>query len=241
MSKPLLCCLLLNLLTADIVFARQITDRPQPATLVFSSPDDPLAELSARILNRAYRRLGIQTQVLQQPAARSLVSANSGQLDGEVNRIAGISGKYTNLRRIPVPINILEGSMFIRSGTLAPDEKSGLSTYIIGLRRGTKFAEQYTREMKRQLVVSNKQLFLLLAGGHIDIAITSSLEGQVAINKLQFKNIKLLQPPFIKRHLYHYLHKKHQALIPQIASIIEAMRESGEIEQLKAEYLAEFL
>jgi len=64
-----------------------------------------------------------------------------------VNRIAGINKEYSNLVIIPVPINLLEGLMFIRTNTDEPEKQKDLSSAVIGLRRGTKFAEQYPRDL----------------------------------------------------------------------------------------------
>jgi len=45
----------------------------------------------------------------------------------------------------------------------------------------------------------------------------------------------------VKKDLFHYLHKKHLALLPKITAVIRSMKEDGELELLKAQYLAEFL
>ncbi len=54
-------------------------------TLVFSGPNDPIAEISAEVLKEAYQKMGMQIEILNLPAERSLISSNTGRTDGEVN------------------------------------------------------------------------------------------------------------------------------------------------------------
>jgi hypothetical protein len=49
--------------------------------------DDVPSIISARILEKAYKRIGIKVNFVQLPAERCLVLSNNGSLDGEVHHL----------------------------------------------------------------------------------------------------------------------------------------------------------
>jgi len=47
------------------------------------------------------KRLDIPFEIVRLPAERAMINVNSGESDGELPRIAGLSNKYTNIVQIP--------------------------------------------------------------------------------------------------------------------------------------------
>jgi len=81
----------------------QISTLPDP---------DPAAIIAERILREAYRRIGRELEVKAMPGERSLLSANSGDTDGELYRRAGIDKAYPNLLMVPVALQQYEIVVF---------------------------------------------------------------------------------------------------------------------------------
>ncbi len=210
-------------------------------SLVFSRPDDPVAQVSVKVLGEAYHRIGIQIQTISLPAERALLSSNNGDVDGEVNRIKGIENTYSNLLMVPVPVNVLEGVVFTENVAVPVTGWNSLKPYKIGIRRGTKFAEQGTKGMNVEPVTTNRQLFLKLVMGRNDVIVTSHVEGLEQIKQLQLKTIIVLEPPLVIVNLYHYLHKKHAALIPDITKALIKMEAEGRIKAIREQAIAELL
>lgn len=75
---------------------------------------DPVGDVAEAVLEEAYQELSIKLKILFAPAKRALVISNSGEADGELNRIKGINKKFKNLIMIPVPINQLEGVVYTK-------------------------------------------------------------------------------------------------------------------------------
>ena len=207
------------------------------ATLTFSTSIDPIAKISITVLREAYQQLGFEIIIRKYPAQRSLVESNSGNTDGEVNRINGINRHYPNLLQVISPINYLEGVIFSFqkkpfNGTLAQCRNC-----LIGIRRGTKFAEKATFGLRRTIVNTNSQLFKMLDLERINMVLTSRTEGLLELKKLNLPLVHILSPPVIKTDLYHYLHKKHKNLLPKISKVLSQMGKEGCIEAIRSEYL----
>ena len=53
--------------------------------------------------------------------------------------------------------------------------------------------------------------------------------------------IRPLLPPLERIYIYHYLHERHLALVPQVEAVLREMTESGELEQLRAKLVTQVL
>lgn len=207
-------------------------------SLVLGTMDSPLARLGQEILQEAYQRIGIQVETTVLPAERALHTANSGEVDGEVLRIKGIQESYPNLRMVPVSVLTMEGVVFTKNVTFEVMGWESLKPYRIGILRGSKFAEQGTRGMTVGAVNTYRQVLLKLDAGRDDVAVMARTNGLIEIGKLNMKDIRVLEPPLITVELYHYVHKKHEYLLPKITQVLQDMVEEGRIQEIKEQFIA---
>ncbi len=223
---------LLNLLMMTVPIHAQ-------ESLFFSSMDSPLSEIGLKILHEAYQRIGIQIKARVLPAERALHMANNGQVDGEVLRIRGIEKHYPNLRMATVTVITLEGVVFTKDVTFEVTGWESLKPYTIGILRGSKFAQKGTLGMTVEEVATYEQVLLKLRHGRTDVAVMARTNGLVVIGKLNMKGIRVLEPPLITTDLYHYLHKKHEQLIPKITQVLQKMKAEGRIREIWEQAIAE--
>jgi len=84
--------------------------------LVFVTPPNTIDTFTSEVITRrAYKRIGIDVKIKKFPGERALRLANSGKVDGEVQRINGIAAKYLNLTDIS-HIIFKQGLIVGRSG-----------------------------------------------------------------------------------------------------------------------------
>jgi len=177
--------------------------------LVFATLDSPLnATIGAKVLQEAYQRIGIQTDLQILPSERALNMANNGEFDGEGIRIKEVQDIYPNLRRVPVVVLAMEAVVFTKDVIFDVRGWESLKPYTIGILRGSKFVEIGTRGLKVEQVTSYRQVLLKLNAGRTDVAVMARTNGLLEIGKLNMKGIRVLEPPLIRVNLYHYLHKK---------------------------------
>lgn len=196
--------------------------------LTFSTAENVTMSKAAKsILKQAYNSLGIDIAIIEYPALRAIRSANQGRVDGELIRMKGIEATYSDLIMIPVPLATMEGVVFTKNTNVQVSGFESLQPYKIAFRRGVKFAEFGTKGMNRTIVDSLEHAFFLLNMERVDAVISTRLTGLDVLSKLHFKGINLLDPPLTKTHFYHYLHKKHKALIPMITKSLQKMQKDG--------------
>ncbi|WP_159084820.1 substrate-binding periplasmic protein [Dongshaea marina] len=192
-----------------------------------------VSKISAEVLREAYAPLGIEVRLQILPPPKTLAMANSGVVDGELNRIQGVEQQYPNLLRVPVAVNYIE-MMVVTNGMLFKvDGWQSLRTYRIGYKSGIKLAEQATRGMYITSYLSDKKLLHDLKSGKIDLILVGRMEALDHLARQPDSNIKMLEPPLVKMKLYHYLNQKHRALLPEITRQLQQMHDSGRIEAIR--------
>lgn len=226
------CALLIFLLLSMPLMANQQLE----LTTVANSPD---TSVSAKVLKKAYHRLGIDITVLELPASEALQRANSGQADGEVQRIDGISRNFPNLIQVPIPINYIQGAVFSKKKKRKLRGWHSLRIFKIGLVKGVIFAEKGTRGMQVQMAQSYAELIDLLLNDKVDLIVVPYINGAASIrqhpqgDKLHFNGI-------LETYLlYHYLHKQHEKLLPAITARLKKMLLNGSIPDMRRKIVSE--
>lgn len=209
-------------------------------TLRFSTiAQNQSVELAKRVIREAYRSIGIDVEIQEFPMERALLKANEGSVDGELARVAGLDKTYPNLIMVPAPLATVTGSAFAKKSTFTLTGWNSLAPYNIGIVIGEKFVELGTQGMKRTAVANKEQLFYMLDAGRVDFVVTETTDGLAVVRKTGIKGIHVLDPPLMTTPVFHYLHKKHQALVPKITVSLEQMKESGRLRALLEQFLAE--
>lgn len=210
---------------STLVYAQEI--------LVFSAIEQTRpVKAVGEVLRRAYQKIGIKIEILELPGVRGLKYSHEGQTDGEAFRTRGIETEYTDLIRIDVAVSADEMFLFVKQGK--EFEVDGWESLpkegLVGYQRGVKFVELNAAKysIKTYHVDSTEQLFKMLDFGRVDAVISGSEMGAKNIRTLNLQNIIRLTPPIHTSVLYHYLHKKHAHLVPQITAVLQEMKASGE-------------
>ncbi len=202
--------------------------------LVFVTPPNTIDTVTSEVITRkAYKRIGIDVQIKKFPGERALRLANSGKVDGEVQRINGIAAKYHNLIQIYPAINYIQGTVFSLAKTFKVDGWESLRPYRIGYIRGIKFAENNTTSMDSRAVSDYKTMFQMLRKDRFDIIVSPRLNGLYQMKQLGIEQIKELNPAIMRFDLFHYLNNKHIALVPKISAVFKKMKASGELTQIR--------
>lgn len=203
-------------------------------TLVLSHiPNDRPTAQAFRILQEAYRRIGIEVREELLPHERSLRAANSGQTDGEVMRIAGIEAQFPNLIPVPESVQTFDAMAFTTGLTFKVEGWESLRPYPICVNRGLKLAEQGTEGMNRVLVTTVDQMAEMLRRGHCLVAVFGRA-GWLEFDRLHAGPIRELEPPIASLPLFHYVNRRHEALVPKLAEALRRMRRDGTIAALTA-------
>lgn len=210
--------------------------------LTFSMGESSVAQrISKEVLIKAYGRIGTKPEFFPTSFSNALNLANSGQTDGEVSRIRKINKKFPNLIEVPVPINHIEAVAFSTNGTIQIEKWKDLAPYRLAVVKGVKFIENSARGFNTVYAPTYKEAFDLLQSHQVDILVISKLVGLYNIHLNGYENIKVVSPSLKRLELYHFVHKKNAHLIPLITPVLNAMRDSGEMQYMHNAYLRKIL
>lgn len=202
--------------------------------LVFSLPAASKETIGTRILKEAYGRLGISIEVRHLSSNRSLILSSSGQVDGEVVRIAKIDEEYPTLKKINVPLRTIDITVFVRSSEKAEISLENFSQTRVGYVSGLRFFDNYTRSFPRVSTAQDRtELFRLLQWDRVDAVLADRYLGSETLKSLSLDNIEPLAESLITIPLYHFLHQKHVQLVPKIEAVLLDMRATGELARLQ--------
>ena len=184
-----------------------------------------------QLLKEVYKKLNLQVSFVYLPGERSLALSNSGDLDGEVARQAGIEKNYPNLIRVNVPLQTVTLFAYSKNPAITVTDSQSLKPYRIGYLRGVKAIEKQFADFHLEAVTTIEQAFTMLAHNRVDIVISGDEAGAIGNLPLAEMEIKKLMPAVHQFSIYHYLNKKHQDLIPALERILAEEIEQNRVKE----------
>lgn len=185
------------------------------------------------ILDKIYAPLNIKPVLLAFPAGRGLLLLNQGKIDAEYSRIQSTAVNYPHLIKIPSPINVLNFYYFCldkENCTFSPN-----TIFILG--RGFLHGKEFCKlnSLNCTVVKMNDSILnaLELQRGNAVIANMYS----TSACKHSIKKIYRKLEPRLALPTYHYVHKKHSILVPQINQSIHNLTKNGEIKRIRNQLL----
>lgn len=207
-------------------------------TLVLSTREDTLTNRFAeRVLTEAYARLNISVTFERYPGARSVVQADKGLADGEVARLDTVLKRYTNLSKVPVPLFYSDLSAFVYGGgDVELASWRSLNGAHVATLRGFRFAIDRLEGANLELVKTSVDAIRMLQRRRVDVAVLNHFLGRVAIAQIKAQDIQVIEPPLARLPVFHLLHKKHEALIPKLTTVLEEMARDGIVSAMWEEF-----
>lgn len=202
----------------------------QPPTLVVSTNNTPLDRKALQEISKeAFRRLGIELVLTSLPSERSLFAANAGEVDGEGLRVAGLGSQYPNLVQVPERYIGISFVAFARDATIRLDNGwDSLKPHSVAFITGWKMFEANAAGARVVNKVDKpEQLFRMLDGGRVDLALYTRADGIALVRSLGLTSIAPLTPALKDVDMYLYLHRRHEALVPRLAKVLREMKADG--------------
>ncbi len=195
-------------------------------SVLLSRREDPLAPFAAKIAFEAFRRIGLKAGFVQLPSERALQSADNGQTDGDLVRVAGIEKLYPNLVQVPEPMLTYDTVAFTKGLGFKIEGWESLRPFRLCVLRGMKLAEQGTEGMDRTISNDVSQAIMMLGAGRCEVALLGYI-AWLEIDRMQAGTLRSLDPPVASTPLYLFVNKKHTALVPKLAEAMREMRSDG--------------
>ncbi len=191
-------------------------------------------EVGRLVLPKIYKNIGINAVITPFPGKRAQYVANSGIQDGEIMRIWTYGDETLNIIRVPTSYYYLETMAFVlKNSGIVIESKHDLAQYRVAKIRGVKHTNNITKGLvKLYDTNSTEKMFELLINNKVDVVLTNTMDGNVALSRLGLQNIVVKNKPLARLPLYHYLNNKYEALVPLIDKEIIRMKVSKELDML---------
>lgn len=194
----------------------------------------PYYPLIKEILEEA----GISSELVVQPAGRSLENANKGLLDGELLRVISIEANFPNLVRVPTPM--LTTTVYAYTLVNGPviEQLIDLKPLKVATVRGQQISMQLLNSIEATVtyVATQAALVQMLKSGRVQAVTNVGALMDPLVRGDQ--SIRRNEPPIFSITAHIFLHKKHEGLIPRIDAVIRewgAERIAERIQELSAQ------
>lgn len=195
-----------------------------------------------QVVREACKRIGRQMETVHLPAERALVNADEGIEDGVYVRVQGLDTMYKNLRIVPEKITDYEFVAFGKNPDLQITNWDSLQEHDVAIVTGWKILENNIVRFKTLTKVKNGELlFKALAEDKVDLVVFNKLDGYGVIKELNLKGIHTLKMPLATKEMFLYLHKNHEALVPQLTNALRSMKSDGSYDAIKTSALSPYL
>ncbi|TMP33359.1 substrate-binding periplasmic protein [Pseudoalteromonas rubra] len=203
-------------------------------TLYFNRPaDTPQARYVIELLQTAYQQLGYELELVDFNRQSALIAANDGALDGQLGRIHGVTQAYPNLLKVRFPLYTFNLQLLSRCLSCTFQQLDSLviqSGYLVANRylETTPF-NGHLVEVKNNITQLN-----LVTQGKVQAALVVDFHLREHLADIDLESLKI--ETLLTIETYHYLHRKHKALLPQLEETLNQLAEKGTVAMLKAKY-----
>lgn len=243
----LVCCMLMPGLGVRIAHAQSPAPVPAATLTIGREPEDSLiAQVSIAVLTEAFRRAGIGMAFARLPLSRSAEAANGGEVDGDLNRIALVAEKYSNLMLVPVPINRVDVAIYGASASLQNKSRDEIRKLSVVIQRGIFVLGKYSQGMRVTDTSTVDSAMEMLLNGRGDVLMLTYADAELWLARNRVARAGASAPyadvvrwpyAWASEPLYLLLNRRHAALVPRLAQALLDMRKEGVIER---EYRAVF-
>lgn len=175
------------------------------------------------VLMEVYGQLGFTLDFQEASARRALLESDRGAWDGEVLRIASIIEQAPNLRMVPVPLATIQIVLFQHSEhpELRLEQLRGKR---IAVPAGYRIAQQLSERLGFELMETTDiaSALKMVELGRADATLHGLQAGLERIGTLNLAHVITHGHTIAQIPLYHFVHRKHDDLIPKLTPLLEA-------------------
>lgn len=193
---------------------------------VGASNNLPVDHPSIVLMEKAYQRLGYQMVLVVMPLERSAYESNKGQLlDAELGRTAQAAEMLPNMLRVEVPIGHVRITAFSRNPAVKINHWQDLSTWRVDVLRGIYLAKVQMQGQNYIEVNTIDQAIQRLLADRTDVVVALGDETEWQLKQHANHGIYTIQPDLAKTQVFHYVHERHAALVPQLEATLRQLNQ----------------
>lgn len=225
-----------NLLLAYLLLASLIT-HAEPTLRFARNETLPEQDVAEAVFLQAMRNLMVPVVVDAVPPTRANMLVLSGAVAGEVARIDSYGQKNPTLIRVEPSHYYLTSVAFARKDrAIKLYGVADLAQYRVVHIRGVQHSTDIVKELPQLRESNNSEsMFSLLKAGHVDVAITTGLDGRMMLQYMQMGDQVEAVAELARRDLFVYLNPNYEKWRKPISDELARMKATGEMAKIIAE------
>jgi len=215
-----------------LVCSNSFADDVAKIRLVTASSENlPIYQDSARLLSIVFKRINVPYSFEYMPPERASQLFKSGEVDGNVGRVAEYSLVFPQAIRVEPPIFSYQMAAVGVREELHPHSWDELKDYRIAYHRGIKIISVKLAGVSDVEVVSSaRDCFLMAKSGRVDFCVSPDTE--IASEQKLFADGKLMTFKISEDKAYLFLSPKLSDLSTRISAVLTDMKKTGELEKI---------
>ncbi|RVT48147.1 transporter substrate-binding domain-containing protein [Rheinheimera sediminis] len=197
---------------------------------VGASNNLPADHPSIVLMQQVYQQCGYNMVLIVMPLERSAHESNKGHiLDAELSRTAEAAEILPNMLRIDVPIGYVRITAFSRDPQLQINHWQDLSAFRVDVLRGIYLAKINMQGLVYTEVNSVSQAIQRLLSDRTDVVVALGDETEKLLKQQATQGIYTITPDLAKTQIYHYVHQRHAALVPQLEAALRQLVQPAQL------------
>lgn len=140
----------------------------------------PLTTIQQRVVSEACRRAGLAVAYQALPPVRSMESANSGKIDGDLYRIADVTQIYPNLMLVPTPVGRVDVAVYGGTPAIATLSREQIASLRFTAARGVLVLKKHAKDLTLTEARDFEATWNMVRGGRVDALIAAYLDTEIA-------------------------------------------------------------
>ncbi len=202
--------------------------------MIFNRPaDTPQARYVIDLMKMAYKEIGYEIHIIDFNHQNALVAANQGVLDGQLGRIANVKDDYPNLLKVDYPLFDFNLVLLKNCRQCQYEDLKSLA-----IQSSYPAAQSYIDNHP----FDGDVIKVRNVTAQLNLLTQKRVEGTILLDfLLSTKHPGFDQTAFHKQILmpmqsFHFVHKRHKAIIPQLTKVLKKLDENGTVQFLKSKY-----
>lgn len=202
--------------------------------LLFNRPaDTPQARYVIDLMSMAYKQIGYEVRIIDFNHQSALTAANSGTLDGQLGRTSSISKQYKNLQVVDFPL--FEFNLILLKNC---QQCSFEQLDSIAIQAGYPAAQDY---LDNNPFIGNV-IRVKSVTAQLNLLTQKKVSGLILLDFILHTKHPRFDPSAFQTDIlapiksFHFLHKRHSALIPKLEAELKRLNDDGTVQSLRAKY-----
>lgn len=188
----------------------------------------------------AFRRAGIEFEIVYLPGKRAKAMLNAGEVDGYLTGTPALTASAPNAIMVPEPFLTYDFVALSRDAATRISGWDELSQYPVAYVRGHKYLNRHVKNTGNRLVLLNdynhlRKFFLQRSLDHGGVKFVL-MAREIAVSTFGDdlgRTVFFVEPPLGSVSGHFFVHERHRGLVPRLDAAVRELHQDGTADRLR--------